>query len=206
MTSSSVISKVAFGLFCLVFSMSALAQEISTNELIAIDKRNDFLQLNFSKFVPVQFQKGTNSEAAIQVLAVRTNIFSYDGDYYCGLKFTVPDWLDGDFEWLFLVALHETNKDFGEPNISWYIVPEIGRSQGFESYNPFKVSNFPKLKKQFPFTSILRVQGLDRDRLIPGKTYGIWFRFAERDFPDIAFAVTIRSERGAREFGGLPLQ
>jgi hypothetical protein len=42
--------------------------------------------------------------------------------------------------------------------------------------------------------------------LKPGQTYAIWFSFKEKDMPDIAFAMTIKSNRGTNEFGALPLR
>jgi hypothetical protein len=44
------------------------------------------------------------------------------------------------------------------------------------------------------------------NRLEPGKTYGIWFVVQEKNYPDIAFAMTIKSNRGTNEFGVLPLR
>lgn len=48
------------------------------------EQRTRFLQENFSKFMPVQFLKGTNGEAAIQLLHVRGNMFENNGKYYAG--------------------------------------------------------------------------------------------------------------------------
>ena len=170
------------------------------------ERRVEFLQRNFSKFVPVQFQKGTNSEAAIQILHVRENMFEFEGAYYVGFKFTVPEWLDGDFEWFYLFAKTETNKDFRSSTLNWYIIPETGRAKGFEYFQKADFPQYSGLKARFPYTHTLTTQDLDRGRLKPGKTYGIWFGFKERDMSDIAFAITIRSERGARDFGVLPLR
>ena len=206
MRTTNLISTIVLGWSCAVFSFSAASQETATNEQAVVEKRIEFLQHNFSKFVPVQFRKGTNSEAVIQLLPVRTNIFEYDGAYYCGFKFTVPEWLDGDFEWLYLLAKNETNKDFTTVTLSWFIIPETGRSQGFQYFQFFSLSSYPRLKVQFPYTQQVMRQDLDQDRLIPGKTYGIWFGFKEHDLPDIAFAMTISSERGAKDFGVLPLR
>ena len=188
-----------------MFSFPAASQLIATNDA-AIDKRVEFLQEHFSKFTPVQFQKDKNSEAAIQFLHVKENTFEYEGAYYCGFKFTVPEWLDGDFEWMYILAKTEANKNFSTRTLNWYIIPETGRSEGFEDFYHGGFSRYPKLKAEFPYTQIMTTQELDKDRLKPGKTYGIWFGFKEQDMPDIAFSMTINSERGAKEFGALPLQ
>ena len=172
----------------------------------ADDERLDFLQRNFSNFVPVQFQKGAKGVAAIQYLHFNENRFVYLGRNYCGFKFTVPAWLDGDFEWLYILAKTEANKDFSTKTMQWYIIPEHGRSGGFDNYDPDSLTNYPLLQRQFPYTHMLITQNLAMNRLEPGKTYAIWFALQEKDPPDIAFAMTINSKRGANEFGVLPLQ
>jgi hypothetical protein len=172
----------------------------------ADDERLEFLQKNFSNFVPVQFHKGANGEAAIQYLHFNENKFGYLGRNYCGFKFTVPAWLDGDFEWLYILAKTEANKDFNTKTMQWYIIHEHGRSGGFDNYDPGSLANYPLLQRQFPYTHTLITQNLAMNRLEPGKTYAIWFGFQEKAPPDIAFAMTINSERGTNEFGALPLR
>lgn len=190
-----------------LFSFFSTAQEPATNTDAPVEKRVEFLQRNFSKFVPFEFKKSTNSTAAIQTLHARENTFVYDGTNYCGFKFTVPEWLDGDFEWMYLFAKTETNQTFRTRGpFSWYIIPEIGRSKGFKYYQADPVSFHPQLKARFPYTGTVTIQSLNRERLVPGKTYGIWFGFNDQDLPDIAFAMTIDSDRGAKEFGILPDQ
>src|SRR5690349_1930268 len=116
-------------------ALAALRQETVTNPDEQTEQRIEFLQHNFSKFVPLQFRMDTNSEAAIQILPVKTNRLEYEGFYYCGFKFTVPEWLDGDFKWMYLLAKTETNKNFGTKTLSWYIIPETGRSKGFQNFH-----------------------------------------------------------------------
>ena len=197
---------VAIGWGCAAFSPTGASQEASTNDEAMIQRRVDFLQQNFSKFVPVQFQKGTNSDALIQVLHVRENIFQFEGSSYCGFRFTVPEWIDGDFEWMYLFAKTEANKDFRTSTLQWYIIPERGRAKGFDHFMKGGFARYPSLKAKFPFTSLLTTQDLQKDRLEAGKSYAIWFGFKESNMPDIAFAMTIDSDRGAREIGVLPLR
>lgn len=173
---------------------------------VAIDRRNEFLQRNFAKFVPVQFRKGANGEAAIQYLHVRENRFEYNGRFFAGFRFTVPQWIDGDFEWMQILAKTEAGKDFDSTTFEWYIVPESGQSKGFEYFSHERVANYPYLHERFPFTHGFYVQSLDQKRLEPGRTYAIWFGFKEQNMPDIAFAMTIGSERGIKEYGKLPLR
>ena len=64
----------------------------------------------------------------------------------------------------------------------------------------------PGLCDQFPNTKTVSTQTLSRRLFQPGNTYAIWFGFEDKNHPDIAFALTIDSERGAAEFGKLPGQ
>lgn len=206
MKTSHFISALAIISASALFSFSTPAQETGTGEEAYVERRVAFFQQNFSKFVPLQFKKDTNSNAAIQILHVKENTFVYDGTNYCGFKFTVPQWLDGDFMWAYLVAKTEANKDFNGHALSWFIIPETGRSKGFENFQGDLVANYPLLQARFPYTHHVTIQNLAMERLIPGKTYGIWFGYTDQDQPDIAFAMTITSERGAKEFGDLPLR
>ena len=176
------------------------------SEATKIEKRVEFLQQNFAKFVPMEFQKSTNAEAKIQYLHVKENLFEHDGLFYCGFQFTVPEWLDGDFEWMHILAKTEANKDLSIQGMQWYIVPKSGRSEGFEYFRHDAVASYPRLKQRFPFTKNMFVQELDKNRLQAGKSYAIWFSFKDQNVCDIAFAMTIDSERGAKECGVLPLR
>jgi hypothetical protein len=169
--------------------------------------RRSFFQRNFSKFVPVTFQKDPRGEAMIQVLPVHANLMQFGDKYYCGFRFTVPEWLDGDFEWLHVLDKSESQKNFSTApdSFGWYIIPQDGKSDGFEDYETCHVQTYPDLEKRFPYTHTFFTQGLDMARLQPGKTYAIWFGFLEKDLPDIAFAMTVSSARGEAEFGKLPL-
>jgi hypothetical protein len=187
-----------------VFPLLAATLEIPKEDAAAIDRRNEFLQQNFSRFPTAQFMKDQNSEAAIHILPVKESIFEYEGWCFCGFKFSVPVWLDGDFKWMFLLAKSETNQSFVVKRITWYIIPETGRSEGFTNGWRGFVDDYPDIKALFPYTAGINVQSLPQNRLKPGSNYAIWFRFEERDMPDIAFSMTIQSERGAKEFGFLP--
>ena len=59
-------------------------------------------------------------------------MLEHDGAYYCGFKFTIPPWLDGDLEWMFVMAKTEAQKDFISHSTSWYILPENGHNWGFD--------------------------------------------------------------------------
>src|ERR1051325_4194838 len=131
---ANLILTIVIGWSCAMFSFAAAGQESSTNEPGVISKRVEFFQKNFSKFVPMQFRKGKNNEAMIQILPVRTNTFQFEGVYYCGFRFKIPEWLDGDFKWFYLQAKNETNKSFSTHSLQWFIIPETGKPRGFEAY------------------------------------------------------------------------
>jgi len=182
---------------------AALVESDASLQKKAVAARTLFFQTNFNRFVPVQFEKSTNSLAPIQYLKVKGNTFDYDGKHYCGFKFTVPEWIDGDFKWIHVLAKTEAQKDFFAQHLQWYIIPEIETMDGFEEFYHCSVGSSYYLSQLFPYTKEFITQSLDRGSLTPGATYAIWFGYEEADLPDIAFALTIDSPRGLKEFGDL---
>jgi hypothetical protein len=174
---------------------------------MADKQQQEFLQKNFAKFVPVQFQKDTNGSgrALIQRLHVKGNTFAYRDRFYCGFKFTVPPWLDGSLGLMHVLAKTGAEQDFTANGMDWNIIREDEPSAGFEYFSSDSVAKFPQLRRQFPYTHKVQFASLPRTRLEPGKTYAIWFGFQEKDMPDIAFAIYINSKRGMDEFGRLPM-
>jgi hypothetical protein len=170
-----------------------------------IERRIKFFQEHFNQFVPVRFEPTTNISSVIQKLKVKEHTFDFEGKHYCGFRFTVPEWSDGDFWWLNLLDKKPYQKDFTTQDFEWYIVPEKGRMTGFSFYSFEEVRSIYSLFQSFPNTVHFFYQKLDKDRFIPGATYAIWFGFKEADLPDIAFTLTIDSNRGHKEFGGLPV-
>ncbi|NOS68935.1 MAG: hypothetical protein HOP33_03300 [Verrucomicrobia bacterium] len=169
-------------------------------------KRREFFQEQFEKFIPVRFERDGPQLAKLQRLPVTSNMFDYQGRHYCGFSFTTPEWLDGDLQWMHILAKTEVQKDFSTADFEWYIVPKSGRMKGFRNFSRLSVSNYPQLKQRFPHTQTMFLQGLPKDYLEPGKEYAIWFGFKDADLPDIAYALTIRSQRGYAQFGTLPLE
>ncbi|HEX7617763.1 MAG TPA: hypothetical protein VF480_03485, partial [Verrucomicrobiae bacterium] len=133
------------------------------------------------------------------------NMVEREGMYYCGFKFTIPVWADGNLKLMYIMAKTEAQKDYGAYMVS-QIVSENGPSPGSYGYLRESLTNYPQLHAQFPYAGKLTTQNFDIKRLEPGKTYGIWFEFDKPDLPDIAFAMTVNSPRGTNEFGMLPLR
>ena len=106
---------------------------------------------------------------------------------------------------MYLLAKTQSEKDFSAKGMSWSIIPQHGAMNGFEDYDSLKVQDYPQLARRFPYTSKVTVQELSRRRLRGGHEYAIWISFQEKNPPDIAFALTIQSERGSKQLGVLPL-
>jgi len=168
--------------------------------------RREHFQANFDKFVPVKFEFDGLEFAQIQTLSIQKNKFDYDGKHYCGFRFVVPPWFDGDFTWMYILAKTEAQKEFFAEGFEWYIVPRSGKMAGFDNYQTLEVAKYPGLKKRFPHTMRFICQYLPKRRLKAGQEYAIWFGFNESNLPDISFALTISSERGQKEVGELPVR
>jgi hypothetical protein len=184
---------------------SAAAQEEFEDPAI-VERRNAFLQKNFSKFPPVKFEKDTNGFAKMHLLQMKTNTWSHEGESYTGFRFTIPAWLDGDFDWMFLFAQSEAEKNFHPPAaFRWFIVPRAGKTEGFKGFFPMPLNSYPALQKEFPHSRLVARQQLSRSAVKAGEDYAIWFKFPPTSkIPDIRFAMTISSDRGERESGPLP--
>jgi len=169
--------------------------------------RDAFLQKNFTNFQSITFTPATNSETVIQRLKVNTHMVTFKGRRYSGFQFTVPEWIDGDFEWAYFHLTNEQNKN-RRVRAEWFILPEHGAmAKGFETYHLKPLTTYPLLKKRFPNSREAYRQTLQRERLKPGESYAIWFSYLDAsNVPDIAVALTINSERGHQEFGMLPLK
>jgi hypothetical protein len=187
---------------------SALAQAgIARAQDAASDPRDAFLQKNFTNFQSITFMPATNSETVIQRLKVNTHMVTFKGRRYSGFQFVVPEWIDGDFEWMYFHLTNEQNKN-RRVRAEWFILPEHGAmAKGFETYDLKPLTTYPLLKKRFPNSREAYRQTLKRERLKPGESYAIWFGYLDAsNVPDIAVALTINSERGHKEFGTLSLQ
>ena len=168
----------------------------------------EFLQKNFEKLTPAQFTKDDQGLAKFLRVPVKECRFEYRGEFYSGFRFTAPDWLDGDFNWMHILAKTEAQKNFStkgtKGSFGWCILPKSGRMNGFRGYKTITLADAPDLRARFPYTNLGFTQGLPKDSLEPGREYAIWFAYADSDLPDIAFAMTIDSLRGRVEYGPLP--
>ncbi len=168
-------------------------------------ERRDFLQNHFTQFPVITFKPATNSESVIQRFRINQYIVGkIKLERYTAFRFTVPEWIDGDFEWMF-IYLTKADTD-PRQRVYWGIVPEEGEVENFRSYELKPLTDYPLLKQQFPNSSEVFQQPLSRSSLQPGKSYAIWFSYSDVKVPEVALAMTINSERGHKEFGTLPLK
>jgi hypothetical protein len=145
-----------------------------------------------------------NGLARLQRLSVKDMLFESESNYYCGIKFTVPPWLDGDLEFMYASANNEAEKDFTAEPMESNIISETDDTAAFHDFEVENLADCPQFQQQLPYTKKTLIGHLDMNNLNPGKTYGIWFGFNETNFPDIAFAITIESQRRSTEFGEFP--
>jgi len=175
------------------------------SRLALAEERQAVVQKNFRSFVPVEMKKGADGCAALQRVALRENMIEHNGLYYCGFRFTIPAWLDGDLEWMFVLAKTEAQKALTVDE-TWGLMPEDGPWAQPEGFVRDELHNYPALQRQFPYTHTVITQTFLKDQFQPGKSYAVWFELHEKDHPDIACAITIHSPRGTNEFGALPLR
>jgi hypothetical protein len=179
------------------------ARGYTAQQLAEAEQRRTFLQNHFAQFPVLSFQPATNGEAAIQQFRINQYIVGkIKLERYTAFRFTVPEWIDGDFEWMFLY-LTKADTD-PRQRVYWGIVPEQGDMENFRSYELKALSEFSNLKERFPNSSEVFIQPLSRKSLVPGQTYAIWFSYSDVKVPEVALAMTVNSERGHKEFGILP--
>src|SRR5438093_3127947 len=106
---------------------SAFSQELAAEPKGSAARELEFLQGNFTKFTPVTFLPLTNkNETVIQSFKVRDHVIgTYGGISFTGVRFTLPEWLDGDLHWNFFHLNPESQKR-QRVNLAWGILPERG--------------------------------------------------------------------------------
>ncbi len=193
--------RMLIAVIALVALMSYLPAQESTVEE---KQRSAFVRQNFTNFAVVKFLPPTNAtKAMLQRFKVNEHfVGEFAGAYLSGIRFTMPDWVDGDFQWMFL---HDYKQGDAQLRYQWDIIAEATEVHGFTNFVRRYLVNHPELQKQFPHTSRAIVQRWERQQLQPGKTYVLWWSHAQRIVPDILFAITIDSKRGHKEFGTLAL-
>jgi hypothetical protein len=168
------------------------------------DSSTVFLLRNFTRFPLIKLQPATNdTETAFQRLLVTDHtIGEFRGDYYTGVRFTVPEWVDGHLEFAFahFYQPEDLPRRFG---IKWGGVTERGKTMSIRKTDRIFVNDLPETAARFPNNEKVYSGIVTRENLTPGETCVFWWAHTKDVVPDIAFAFTILSERGRKEFGAI---
>lgn len=157
------------------------------------------------RFVPPE----QGGETAFQHLNVSQSIVgTFDGHQYTGIRFTIPEWVDGDLEYAF-VHLYRSQRELRErPGYSWGAMCAAAKQQpALNNVDRVAFAGLPEMQTRFPFTEKAYLGGITHDQLVPGETYFLWWSIewgknrAQGVPPDMAVALTIKSKRGLKEFG-----
>jgi len=163
-----------------------------------------FLADSRDQFKEVELRRGTPPFSVIHDLAPATKPVEFEGKFFTGFRFMMPEWLDGPLVWLFTIPGPEAEVDRAKPGYRWFLVPEEGSAkitiQGSRYYN----KTFPKFRELFPGCESFTQQFIYQEGLVPGKRHLMWFSFPTREIPPIRFALTVWSPRGQAELGMLP--
>src|SRR5216117_2811702 len=87
----------------------AFAQELAAEQKAGAAGELRFQQENFTNFMPVTFlPPNDRTQTVIQSFKVRDRFIGNSG--FAGVRFTLPDWLDGDLQWDFFHLNPESQK------------------------------------------------------------------------------------------------
>src|SRR5687767_7129664 len=134
-----------------VITICALASSVSGQDTAKEKQRDEFLRQNFTNFALVKFLQPTNGiETVLQRIGITEHsIGEFAGERYLGIRFTVPEWMDGDFQWMFL---HDLKPGVPQVNYQWHIVVKEGEVRGFTNFVRRYLINYPVLQARFPNT------------------------------------------------------
>lgn len=164
-----------------------------------------YLQRHWTNFPVVKFLPPTNGNETVfqPVQITRHMIGPFKGRFYSGVRFTVPEWMDGDFEFA-LVHLYRSKDELRRrPGYSWGVAVEQGEFYGFKDVDRVQFKDLPETVARYPFTEKAYTCAIKQQYFVPGRTYLLWqFHYGnEVVVPDLALGMTIMSPRGRREFG-----
>ena len=152
--------------------------------------RDRTLQEHFADF-PV-LEPNTDDQAATYVTVSFTNApLVVDGLLYQAIRFTAPA-QPADLVWSFVL------ENVAHNNGNFYILPEHGDMEGFTYFHTRKLhSDLPAIGKS---GDGLIFQRLDREFLVPGQSYLIWFQNMYREVPSVTLSLNLLAEkRSTRE-------
>lgn len=175
----------------------------------AVEEANllTFIRENWTNFPVMKMLPPTNkSDAVLQLFKPNDHIAGwFAGQYYCGLRFTVPEWLDGDLEVAFVHRYRSTKELNTRPGYGWGITAEREYFFGMGPVKRIPFKDLPEMRARYPFTEKAYAGRVDQRALVPGKTYVYWWAFSwsreEGVMPDMDVALTIVSPRGRKDYG-----
>ena len=159
-------------------------QNANQEQAVSTSSELTFLQQNFTNFPQVSFLPPTNnSETVIQSFKVRDDVTEpLSGVAYAGVRFTLPDWLDGDLHWSFFHLNPESQKR--QPvSLMWGICPEKGKDlpRSVRRIDPDDKNEF---WRRYPFTRRVYSQVIPRTNLQAGLSYALHFTHFAPNPPD----------------------
>ena len=115
------------------------------------------LQKSFARFPLLVPKTDSDGYADYESVVFNKQPLMINGKPYDGFRFKYPDKKNLDFAWMFSAPenLHE-----------WYILPESGSMTGFDEF--------------FRLPTGTIAQALPANRMKPGQTYLVWFRFSNK--------------------------
>ncbi|HSI09422.1 MAG TPA: hypothetical protein VK985_12620 [Rariglobus sp.] len=112
------------------------------------------LQKSFAKFQILEPLKNDDGNSDYTRIEINRHPLIIKGKNYDGFRFKCPDEKSFDFAWIFSAPSNLAE---------WYIIPESGSMKGFDNF--------------YTLSNKTIAQALHANRMQPGKTYLIWFRF-----------------------------
>ena len=168
---------------------------------VGAGEREKTLQREIVRFPKVEMGKDADGFAKFHLIDPPAAPLKIGDRYYHGFRFTTPAWLDGKMAW-FMLQPEPPGAGIGA--IQWFITPVEGEARFSLSFAEYATRPFPLLTERFPKSDKFLIQHFPLDSLDPGREYLIWYNFTTPRIPLIAATLTVQSERGMAEFGGLP--
>ena len=174
--------------------------KVIVDDIEAITNRDEFLTYLYDRVPMVSFGKDKDGRAKLHIIEVKKNEVKWQGNYYVGFRFRMPEWLDGDFKWFHVFDKTEERKD-AFYNYRYNIRQRNRNRPRFIKFQTVNVAAFRDLKDRFPHTNRFVRQSLGRSHFKPGEDYMIWISYPDEEMSNIAFSIGIDSPRGLKECG-----
>jgi hypothetical protein len=178
-------------------------QERQRRAVYQVSPLQAFVLGHWTNFPLVAFSPPTNkTETAFLDFKANDHVVGpFQGRRYAGVRFTLPRWLDGDFEYAFVHVYRNAQDQQERGGYSWQMMTEQGLVPVMGNTDRVFFNELPEMHERFPFTEKGYTGAVKREFLQPGQTYVFWWNYTRAGIPDMALAFTIISDRGRKEFG-----